>query len=321
MDVLRLRIRALGLIFLVAILPGVDEAAGASAEAFAPNRGHTVAVLPFRFAVGKGLGGLRADTDPDEAAALVREQVTANLRRGPWRLLELNQVDAVLAGRGWGEPEALERAGPRPVGQALGTELLFYGEVTHWGRHYMLIHSQAEVGADVRLVSARTGKVVWSNSGKKVRTAGLTKIPTGIGSAVITPFLGMRKAFLFEITNELARELTASLVYGAGEAPAAAAPPKLLVTSAQAGSDGLVEPGDRITVVAIGQPDLTATFSVGPERRDLPMTEFGPGRYVGAYEVAPGDRFTNAPITVNLFTRAGGLTSATLFSPIVSTRP
>ncbi|MCZ6701158.1 MAG: hypothetical protein O7B80_05865, partial [bacterium] len=111
------------------------------------------------------------------------------------------------------------------------------------------------------------------------------------------------------------------LVSGAGEAPAAGAPPKLLVTSAQAGYDGLVEPGDSITVVAIGQPDLIATFSVGPERRDLPMTEFGPGRYVGAYEVAPGDRFTNAPITVKLFTRAGGLTSATLFSPIVSTRP
>ena len=70
MDALRFRILALALIFLVALLPGVDEAAGASVEAFAPNRGHTVAVLPFRFAVGKGLGGRGSDTDPDEAVAV-----------------------------------------------------------------------------------------------------------------------------------------------------------------------------------------------------------------------------------------------------------
>ena len=66
---------------------------------------------------------------------------------------------------------------------------------------------------------------------------------------------------------------------------------------------------------------LTATFSVGPGRRDLPMTEFGPGRYVGTYEVASGDRFSRAPITVNLFTQAGGLATATLTSPLLTTRP
>lgn len=316
--------KAACLVLLAVFVLWVDVSAGASGRsAFTPKRGQTVAVLPFRFALQEGsLAGLPAGANPDEAVALSREQFAANMRRGAWRLLELGTIDAVLAARGWSEPDALEKADPREVGRALGVDLLCYGVVTRWGRQYMLIHSQAEVGASIRIVRASTGKTVWSKSGKKVRTAGLTKIPTGIGSAAITPLLGMQKSFLYEITNDLAREMTAPLVASAAEAAPAAAPPTLLVAAAHASSGGgRVKPGDRITVVAIGDPGLTATFSVGPARRDLPMTEFGPGRYVGAYDVAAGDRFAKEPITVHLFTRAGGLASSTLAYPKVSTLP
>jgi hypothetical protein len=277
--------------------------------------------MPFRFAIKGGLSGLGIDTDPKEAASLVREQIASNLRQGPLKLLETAHVDAVLASRGWSELEAMERAGPKAIGQALGADLLCYGDVTRWGRHYLLIHSQVEVGAEVRLVDTQRGKVVWSNKGQKVRTAGLTKIPTGIGSAATAPIMGMQKAFLYEITNDVARDITAPLMTSTGKAaPAATTPPKLLVVAAQAGTNGLVAPGDQIRVVAIGEPGLTATFSVGPERRDLSMTEFGPGRYIGSYDAAKGDSFSKTPITVNLFTQAGGLATATLTSPLVTTR-
>lgn len=307
---------------LGALLLTASWTARAHAADFKPQRGQTVAVLPFRFAPEGGIPSLGIDTDPDEAAGLLRQQVASNMRRGPWTLLEVSQVDALLASRGWSSPEALERAGPKAIGEALGADLLCYGEVTRWGRHYLLIHSQAEVGAAVRLVSGSTGKTVWSNKAQKIRTAGLTKIPTGIGAAAIAPIMGMQKAFLFEITNDVAREVTSPLLTGSAQAaPASATPPKLLVAAAQAGSDGLVAPGERIRVIAIGQSGMTATFSVGPERRDLPMTEFGQGRYVGSYEAASGDEFSKTPITVNLFTRAGGLATATLTSPLVTTRP
>lgn len=314
------RLRAL--VALGTLLLTVSWTAGAHGAAFKPQRGQKVAVLPFKFAIKGGIPSLGIDTDPDEAAGLLREQVASNMRRGPWTLLEESQVDAILASRGWSSPEALDKAGPQALGQALGADLLCYGEVTRWGRHYLLIHSQAEVGAAVRLVSGSTGKTVWSNKAQKIRTAGLTKIPTGIGAAAIAPIMGMQKAFLFEITNDVAREVTSPLLEGSAQAaPVSATPPNLMVAAAQAGSDGLVAPGDRIRVIAIGQPGMTATFSVGPERRDLPMTEFGQGRYVGSYEAAAGDAFSKTPITVNLFTRAGGLATATLSSPVVTTRP
>ncbi|MDA2932377.1 DUF799 domain-containing protein [Nitrospinae bacterium AH-259-F20] len=320
----RLWPKAASLALTPVFLLGVDVSAGASKRlAFTPQRGQTVAVLPFRFAVGKGSeAGLPAGASQVEAVALVREQMAANMRRGPWRLLEFGTIDAVLASRGWSEPNALDKADPRDVGRALGADLLCYGEVNRWGRQYMLIHSQVEVGARLRIVSSSTGKVVWSKTGQKVRTAGLTKIPTGIGSAAITPLLGMQKSFLYEVTNDMAREMTAPLVASAAPAAPAATPPTLLVAAAHAGTaGGRVKPGDRITVVAIGDPGLTATFAVGPARRDLPMTEFGPGRYVGAYDVAAGDRFAKAPIIVHLFTRAGGLASSSLAYPLVSTLP
>lgn len=298
------------------------SATSQAAASFTPQKGQTVAVLPFNYSVKGGLSGVGMDTDPKEASSLMREQVAVNLRGEHWNILEPTQVDSILASRGWSEPEALERAGPQAVGQALGADILCYGAVTRWGRHYLLIHSQAEVGGEIKLVSSETGKVLWSNKGQKVRTAGLTKIPTGMGAAAIAPIMGMQKAFLFEITNDLARDLTAPLLPAQGGAPpAAATPPKLLVGAAYAGSDGLVAAGDRIQVVAMGEPGQTATFAVGPSRRDIPMTEFGAGRYVGSYDATGGDHFSKTPITVNLFTRAGGLATVTLTSPLVTSRP
>lgn len=308
------------LIGLASTLALAGWARPSEAADFSPQAGQRVAVLPFRFAVEEGISGLGMDTDPNEAASLIREQVAVNLRKAPWTLLETSQVDSVLASRGWSDPGALGDADPRALGQALGADLLCVGEITRWGRHYLLIHSQAEVEASVRLVSTETGQVVWSNKAKKVRTAGLTKIPTGIGAAAVAPIMGMQKAFLFEISNDVAREVTAPLVPASAEEAPPAEPPELMAAAAQAGSDGLVGSGDLIRVVAIGEPGLTATFSVGPERRDIHMTEFGPGRYVGSYETASGDNFSKTPITVNLFTRAGGLSTTTLSSPLVTSR-
>jgi hypothetical protein len=309
------------LLALASVMTLAAWAPPAGGADFTPRRDQTVAVLPFKFAVEGGLSGLGMDTDPKEAASLIREQVAVNLRQAHWTLLETTQVDAVLVNRGWSEAESLDGVDPRALGQALGADILCYGEVTRWGRHYLLVHSQAEVGAAMRLVSSKTGKVLWSNKGEKVRTAGLTKIPTGLGAVAIAPVMGMQKAFLYEISNDVARQMTSPLLPVSGEEAPAAIPPRLMAAAAQAGSEGLVASGERISVVALGEPGLTATFSVGPQRRDIPMTEFGPGRYVGSYEAASGDKFSKTPITVNLFTRAGGLATATLSSPVVTSRP
>jgi hypothetical protein len=302
---------------VLGVFAGPLAAGQTSGQAFRPQRGQTVAVLPFRYGVGKGFGGLEMDTDPSEAVALVREQVVANFIRGPWRVLEVERVDAVLASKGWDDPRTLPKADSRALGEALGADILCFGEVTRWGRHYLLIHSQVEVGASIRLVDARTGRVLWSRSAKKVRTAGLTKIPTGIGSAAASPIMGLQKAFLYEITNDLAREMASELV----APPAQASLPRMLAAAAQAGEEGLVSAGDRITVVALGDPGLKATFSIGSLRRDLPMTEFGLGRYVGTYQVLPGERFDRSSITVHLFNQAGGQATTTLRYPLVTSRP
>ncbi|MEE8209613.1 MAG: hypothetical protein V3R38_02560, partial [bacterium] len=80
--------KAASLALTAVFVLGVDVSAGASERlAFTPQRGQTVAVLPFRFAVGKGSeAGLPAGASQVEAVTLVREQMAANMRRGTWRL-------------------------------------------------------------------------------------------------------------------------------------------------------------------------------------------------------------------------------------------
>jgi len=58
--------------------------------------------------------------------------------------------------------------------------------------------------------------------------------------------------------------------------------------------------GDTIGVTLIGDPGKTAVFDLGDVKKNLPMQEVSPGRYVGLYRVAEKDQFSDLTIIGHL---------------------
>ena len=58
--------------------------------------------------------------------------------------------------------------------------------------------------------------------------------------------------------------------------------------------------GDRIEVTLMGDSGKVATFELSNGKKELPMKEVSPGRYVGVYRVGEEDRFSNVTIVGHL---------------------
>jgi tetratricopeptide (TPR) repeat protein len=58
--------------------------------------------------------------------------------------------------------------------------------------------------------------------------------------------------------------------------------------------------GDMIEVTLMGDSGKVATFDLSNGKKELPMKEVAPGRYVGVYQVGEKDRFSNVTIVGHL---------------------
>lgn len=59
-------------------------------------------------------------------------------------------------------------------------------------------------------------------------------------------------------------------------------------------------PGQVLTVTMLGTPGGQADFDIGNYRRDIPMSEVAPGRYVGSYQVQGADNVQNVQVVAHL---------------------
>ena len=67
---------------------------------------------------------------------------------------------------------------------------------------------------------------------------------------------------------------------------------------------------DTIEVILIGDSDNTAVFDLGDVKKNLPMQEISPGRYVGIYRVGEKDQFSDLAIIGHLEDQHGIQASA-----------
>ena len=67
--------------------------------------------------------------------------------------------------------------------------------------------------------------------------------------------------------------------------------------------------GDRIKVTLMGDSGKEAVFDLGDVKKNLPMKEVSPGRYVGVYQVGEQDRFSNLFIVGHLKDQYGARAS------------
>jgi hypothetical protein len=142
----------------------------------------------------------------------LREQLTASLQESSFEILEINRVDAVLQELGWQEGELLPSdLSLQELAQALGANAFLRGTVTDWGRSYYVVGSWVTAGLSLELIDAQTAEVVWFETKKNRRHAGILKGPTGYKSIATAPITGLRTSNLERVALHLTREMVEAL--------------------------------------------------------------------------------------------------------------
>jgi hypothetical protein len=184
-------------------------------EAVAPQ---TIAVLPFsdrgsaNYVVDKiPLTHRNTDERADWAwtdANRMRRAVTGYLATREFIEGNLIQIDAVLKQHGIDSGEKLAQVPPATLGKWLGVDAVIYGEVTRYEAYYALLVSAWQVGADVRMVSTRTGQELFSATGSRYSVnLQLAFDPLGIAINSGLSLLELRDVTLARAEEEAAREI------------------------------------------------------------------------------------------------------------------
>jgi hypothetical protein len=201
----------------------------------------------------------------------------------------------------------------------LSCDAVLYGKVTKWSRSYYGIQAVATVALDLSLVSAKDGKVLFHAYAEDSDSRGVTKGPTGFSDLVIEPLKGLDN----QIITDLARGVVINAVkplYVKNRPEFLQSAPPAILASAHDASTGQLFKNGKLTVVALGTPGQSASFSVGSVVQGLPMIERDSGHYIGEYVPLATDRFENAFVTVSLRDQYGRATTQKLARVAVSLR-
>ena len=123
-------------------------------------------------------------TDLD-GAELIRRELHAHLAPTGIRLIALQRIDAVikLTDSSLGNLNA-------DVAKSIGCDAIMIGEVIDRGSSQYGIYSEVRAGANIQIIRASTGDILWQGSHTAVIRGG--GIPFGIGSFVMySAFAGM----------------------------------------------------------------------------------------------------------------------------------
>jgi hypothetical protein len=180
----------------------VEAKAKAATATREPGRAIRLAVLPLEAKRRQRQNG----------AEKLRSALVANLQESPFEVIEIQRVDAALKERGWKEGEPLPELLSLPeLASALGSDAFLRGEVTSWGRGYLVVESWVKAGLQLQLVDAASQTVIWSDTKKNTRQAGVLKGPTGYTSLATAPIMGLKSIYLDEVVNRLTRSMIQKL--------------------------------------------------------------------------------------------------------------
>lgn len=285
---------------------------------FNPQEHIRVAILPF---VQVNSKGEIINPDPklliDEVdvisselketpAEYVSKLVHKELERSGLDVISPVAVEAKLLHNNFGKPDlsidipkALAAAPRDLCDQLLGCDAILYGKVKEWDRSYFAIQSSSTVAIELKLVSARDGKVLFSSDAKDSDSRGLSKGPTGFSDLVLEPLKGLDNKILTDLARRMVVKMLAPLAVSNRPDFLNTSPPAIYA-SAQDQPDGLVSHAGSLKVLAFGTPNRTASFSVGDIVQHVPMVQKDDGHYIGEYFPLPSDSFQNQPLYVFL---------------------
>ena len=208
--------------------------------------------------------------------------VEAELERSGLDVISPASVDAKLLHSGFGKPDLsydLEKvfsASPNEIcDELLGCDAVLYGKITEWSRSYYAIQSSSSVGIELKMVSARDGRVLFTSQARDSDSRGLTKGPTGFSDLVIEPLKGLDNQIITDLARKMVPTMLASLMVSNRPEFLNSSPPAIYA-SADDRPTGAMSSKDSLQVLLFGTPKLNASFSIGEVVRHVPMAEKDP---------------------------------------------
>ena len=252
----------------------------------------TVAILPM---VNR--------THSDQAFDVVRRTLYNHFSSLRYVDLELYQVDARLKGAQLKNAEEVAQSSSTTLGEILGVDAVIYGEITHYDRIFAGLYSQVSVGARLRMMDTKTGKLLWQGEHTaRKHQGGFATTPVGLILTVVSTAINVREVELFRTSDDLFRTMVQAIPSPTlGEAKR---PPKITILV----HDAVGRPkkaGDLIRVAMEGEARMQAVFNIGDFKKNIPMREESSGSYVGEYRILPGDMTEEAIISGQLTDDAG----------------
>ncbi len=257
-----------------------------------------VAILPF-----ENLTGKTAKEEEKGAEHVVRSSFANHFTTRLYEAQRTAVTDRLLQEKGLIGTDEIVKLPVARLGEITKADAIVYGQITHFDRIYVGVYAQVAVGAQVRMVDAQTGEVLWeAGDVSRTHSGGFSADPLGMVVTLAANAFALRHIELVRASDDLFRELIKTLPpLRIGEAMR---PPTitLLVNDA---STLTKKAGDRITVGLKGDPNLLASFDLGQYRTGQVMTEVQPGVYTGTYVVKPGDNADSLIVVGHLSDRKG----------------
>jgi hypothetical protein len=296
---------------------------------FNPSEPIRIAVLPFAQVDESGKltrvdenllidnVGLVSSKLKQTPAQFVQTEVQSELSKASLDVVTPGIVEAAFVHNGYTIPDTkpveldlakIFAAPPQDIcSKLLSCDAVLYGTVTRWDRSYYGVQSVSSVGLKLRLVSAHNNRVLFETTAEDSDSRGITKGPTGFSNLVLEPLKGLDNAIITALADDVVETALKPLNRSSRPEFLSAAPPAI-VAAAHTAPEGTIPHGGRLTVIVLGSPSQTASFSIGNRVVEIPLVERSPGHYVGEYIPLPADHFQRQQVFVSLQDEAGRTT-------------
>jgi len=171
-------------------------------DAYKQSPPDCVAVMPFE----------TSSKDSNEAITVdqtetVRRAFYAHLAPQGKRDIELPRINFVLS-----KMSESEQTNLKDVGEKLNCEALVQGQVTEYGSNFYGVYSKVAVGADLKLIRATDGKILWEGSHVAQSHGGSVPLsPIGLAMGIFDASNNVREEQIYRIIDDLARRLVSTI--------------------------------------------------------------------------------------------------------------
>lgn len=166
----------------------------------AKNEITTVAVLPFK-----------NTTERKGTEDVLRRCFHANLSATGYEALRLEEVDERLNLASI-DASGLDRENAYKIGKIVKADALIYGAVTKCSKRFFGVYSQVVFGAEVRMVDAKSSRVIWQAEHTETTHGGSVPIsPFSVPEAIVESSINVREKVVADTADRLAKKFIAGI--------------------------------------------------------------------------------------------------------------